>query len=38
MIKYISASCALKVIVSSVLHNDADLIAALRAPVLPFKV
>ncbi|XP_011265580.1 ras GTPase-activating-like protein IQGAP1 [Camponotus floridanus] len=36
-INYVNASCALKVIISSVLHNDADLIAALRALVLPFK-
>ncbi|KMQ94561.1 ras gtpase-activating-like protein iqgap1 protein [Lasius niger] len=36
-INYVNASCALKVIVSSVLHDDVELIAALEDSVLPFK-
>ncbi|KAL6436488.1 hypothetical protein ACFW04_004757 [Cataglyphis niger] len=36
-INYVNASCALKVIVSSILRDDAELITALGVSVLPFK-
>jgi len=36
--EYISAFCALEVIVSSVSRNNTELISALRISALPFKV
>ncbi|XP_070512336.1 ras GTPase-activating-like protein IQGAP1 [Cardiocondyla obscurior] len=36
-INYVNASCALEVIVFSLSHDNAELIAALKVPVLSFK-